>query len=579
MLLRIICSRMSASGSNRKVLVALGVLCACAAAGALLVSRRLSGQAAGNGGAAGGKDPRVGLGKMEPLLRRLPKTTGLLLATDNLRMLITDLRAGPGGKLLRTRSIAKFLRALRQDPPEGAGTIEESLKLALTVGWMCEAEAALLVWAVENDRGPAMGLVAHVGHDKTQECLRRVAGTLIPPGQISRQLKAGTGQQLHTLAPNGREGTSWGSAGEWVVVSSSIAGCRELLNLTEKPADSAPERLAAALKVTGEGRLVGFMEAKNVLPAVVAADLGIGEPEWFAYVAAPLAGGEWAERIVLHGKRTRTGIVGSLAPGGKRPMLASLPESSLLAISANVEDGVAFWRGVESISRSLGRHSDLIYVRRLAEIAADADFEKDLASQFKGELAVGVVVSRGAAYPQELIGLQLADGGKARLGPAIKRIMSIGGGTVESADYRGTRFSWLVNKRLDLPVMPSPAYCFKRDQLVLATASVHLKELIAGRGGSWLGKSEIARLSRGMLCARMSLKRVAPYAAGVAKTLRADQLVPEGARQALPPIEDVAGPLGHMELVLDRWSGGTQVELRSPVPVGAIIVAAMLAGE
>jgi len=569
---------MSCRRSSRRILVVAGVVCACAAVAALLASRRLGGHAAGGNGAGYG-NPVAGPGKMEPLLLRTPGTTGLLLATDNLQALITELRDGPAGRLLHTRSVGSFLSKLLNNPPEGAVTIEQGIRLGLVVGRSCEAEAGLLVWSVENDRGPAMGFVARVGHEKIQKCLVRVGRRLTPPGQSARRLAAGVGQRLHTLAPEGREGVSWGSAGEWLVVASSTAGCRELLDRAGMPAEKVPERLAEAVRATGEGRLAGFMEARHVLTAAVAADLGIADREWFAYVASPLAGGEWAERILLKGRPTNTGIVGALRSGGQRPLLASLPNSSLLAVSANIGDGVAFWRGLESISRSLGRHSDVIYLRRLAEIASQAEFEKDLASQFRGELTLSLVVPPGAAYPQSLIGAELTRGGRKKLEPAVGKIMSIGGGTVRSADYRGTRVNWLANKRLDFPMLPSPAYCFKGDRLVMSTASVHLKELIAGRGGVWLGKEDVARLSRGMLAARVSLKRTAPYAVGVARTMGGGELFPEEVRKAAPPIEDVTAPLGNLELIVDRWPGGTQAELRSPLPIGALIVAAMLANE
>jgi hypothetical protein len=321
---------------------------------------------------------------------------------------------------------------------------------------------------------------------------------------------------------------------------------------------------------------VGFAEAGNLVPPEMASGLGISEPQWFCYVASPLAGGEWAERAMLTGKAASTGLVGALQSGGQRPLMAALPASTFLAFSANVADGPQFCRGLEPLCEVLGVRSAAIYMRRLAELNSGSDFDRDIAAHLRGELTAGWLVPRGGAYPQVLLGAGLADSGAARLSPILERIMSSGSGQLHLGTYRGIEYRWLVNRRLSSPMLPSPAYCFKGDRLVLSSASVHLKELIAGRGGRWLSADCLERLSRGMLAVRLSLGRALPYAVGLARQQGLFDRLAEEARAALPPVEDVSEHLGDLEVVLERCPQGTRAELRSPLPVGAVLVAALL---
>jgi hypothetical protein len=572
---RIISPTMRSGSSKKLLLFGMAVLGACCVLAAVLVLRPRGGESVVNGGTR----PGVSGARLRELLRRLPETTGLLLATDDLGKLAGELDAGPAGKLLREESVARFVAALREEPPGSTATFVQGVKLAIAAARPTGKEAAVLVWALQSQRGPGMGMLVRVGGEDASACLSRLEPLLAPSGAKVRQLSAAAGIILKTVAPEGREGTSWGSCGEWVAVSRNIAGCRELLKLAGQPRAEAPRRVAEALSVTGDGRLVGFMEAGKIVPPALAGQLGLKKAEWFAYVASPIKAGRWAERLVLNGKPSKGGLLSALEAGGKRPMLRTLPASTLLAVSGNISDGVRFWRGIESIAELLGGRSTVTYLRGMIEIASGVEFEKGVAARFKGELTFAGLRSRGAAYPQALVGAGLTAGSAKPVAATMAKALAIAEGEVKSGQYRGVPFHWLVNSRLETPLLPSPSYCTKGDRLIASTSSVHLKELIAGRGGTWLSAEDAERLSRGMLSVRVSLDRAMPYILGEIKGRGLLRHLGEKARASLPMQEELADHLDRVDLVLTRCPQGVSAELWSPLPVGALVTWTLLAGE
>jgi len=527
---------------------------------------------------------RNGAEPLKEFARRLPESTRFLLATDNLKELAGELRAGPAGRIATAPSVKRFLAALEREPAGESGTVIEAVKLGLELAPDAGGPAALVMWDLAGKRGPALGFIARVAPDKSAGCLKALGSALTATGQKPRRLSAGLGETLLTLAPEGRDGAAWGSSGDWIVISDRVAGCRELLELVAwGDLRAAPKRIAAALSAAGPGRLAGFFETGGLVGPRPAAALGLKAVDWAGYSAQPEKSGRWTETLVLAGKPSGGGVPAGLAPGGARRMLAGLPEAALVAVSFNVADGARLWRELLEAIRPLDRRGLIPYAARRLGAAAGKDFERDFASHVRGEVTVAWMLPRQGMFPQALIGVDLAEGAADRLRAGTDRVLELpyfgGGGEVKSGEYRGVRLAWLADQEVYNRFAPSPAYCFKGDRLLSASSTVHLKEHLAGRGRKWFSRDEVTRLSSGLLGARVSLERSMFVTWGAATLGGAWKRLGEEARRNLPMQEEVGRPLGELEMVVGKCPQGLEVKIRSPLPVGAAAAAALLLVE
>ncbi len=519
---------------------------------------------------------------LKKLARRLPAGTRFLLAADNLKELAHDLRKGPIGRIAAAPSVKKFLAVLEREPVGESAAAIAAVKLGMEIAPDADGPAALLMWNLAEERGPALGFIARVAPDRSASCLKRIETYLSATGERPRKLASAPGETLLTLAPEGRDGATWGATlgGGWIAVSDRVAGCRELLELAARPAKSAPKRIATALAAAGSGRLVGFFETGGLIGRRLAAVLGLEAVDWAAYSAQVEKSGRWTEKLVLAGGASGGGVPAGLAAAGRRRMLARLPASTLLAVSLNVADGARLWGELLAAVKPLDRRGLIPYAARRLGAAAGKNFERDFAPQVRGEVTAAWMLPRQGMLPQVLIGVDLAEGGAGGLGGGLDRVLELpyfgGGGAVQSGPYRGVRLAWLADQKIYNPFAPSPAYCFKGDRLLCTSSTVHLKEHLAGRGKKWFSEAEAKRFSSGFLGVRVSLKRSMFLIWGAATMSGTWKHLGEEARRNLPMQEEIAQHLGELELVAGKCPQGLKVEGRAALPVGAAAAVLLL---
>ncbi len=569
---------MTSIAKARRTLSLITALLACCVAVFPLSVRRLSvPEPPLREDANGGADRPVLSGG---LAGRVPESTVFLLAADDLGRLFTDLREGPAGKLMAAPSVARFVAALREQPPIGVGEAIGGLSLGAELSSASGGPAGLVIWDLAGERGRSLGLIMRTGPGGAERCLAALGAKLTPVAAAPRPVTAPSGTTLLTLAPPGREGVSWGRCGDWVAAADTLAGCRELLELAAKPRGELHEEIAAALRAAGSGRLSGYFATGALASSRLAGALGLKSIEWVGYSASPLPGGCWSERVIFGGRASGGGLPGGLARGGKRPLLASLPASSFMVLTFNVADGSRLWTEVRKVLGWVDRTGLAVYSLERLAASTGRDFGRDVAPLVKGEVTVGALLPRMAPFPQSLFGVQLVKGGAEKLAPGSENVLRLayfGGGEPRSAFYGEARFTYLDDQAVVNPFAPSPAYCFLEDRVVGTSQTLHLKEMLSRRGGKWIGGGDdYRRLSSALLGLRISLRRSMPFLLGTAKTFGVLRLLGEKPAANLPIQEELSDHLDDFEAVLDRCPQGMELRMRSPLPAGASFAGALL---
>ncbi|HOX05657.1 MAG TPA: hypothetical protein PK280_04570 [Planctomycetota bacterium] len=567
------------------ILAAVAVLAAAAtaAAGWLLLRKRPDGEVAAPvpGPPAAAQPTAVQPAPFDPApaapewAALAPEGTFLLLGTSDLPALAADLRSGPAGKTAAAPGVRAFLDALAAEPAGELGAAHGAARLALDLAELSDGPAFLAAW--NSPGGGARGAVAafRVRPADSGRALHLVEDALKSPVAAVRQEPLGIGTHLRTAAAAGSEGRAWGGTGRWVVASASVAGCRLMLNRLAGAPPAAREDLGSAMAAAGAGRLAGCLNLRRPGGALPPA-LGWEASGWLGYSAVPGADGRWTERFFLAGRPAADGgLIGSLAGGGDRPVLASLPESTLGCFSAGVADGGRFWAALRRLVGPADPDGMLGAVAGALAGAAGLEFERDVAPAVRGEFTVACTRQRQALYPQTLVGVGLAPGTATRLSAGSDAALALfgNGGRVTGADCAGTRLAWLEGHSPVDPYCPAPCCAFRGDRLLAASSTVPLKELLSGRGGRWLEAADARRLGYGLLGIRCDLAALMPFAGAAAADAGLAGALPVSAARKLPASEELAEHLGALELVVGRAERGLWAELRAPLPLGAAAAA------
>ncbi len=569
-------------------LLAAAVLAGAAVSAWLVLRGRPQDQRAdGSGGATTGPGDG-GAAAFRPAARApewaalAPEDAVLLLGTSDLPALVAELREGPAGKAAAEPSVKVFLDALAVERAGPAGEAFAWLELGLELAGRSDGPAFLARWRPGGDGDLETALALRLRSAELDRALVLVADALKAPVAKVRNVPAGAGQVCRTAAPAGREGLAWGRCGNWLAVAGSVSGCKRMLDCLARPAGTAPAgALAGALVVAGDGRLSGCLRLDDDLARrLPAAALGWEPAGWLSYSASSGADGRWTERLVLGGRPAAGGgLLGALASGGERPALEGLPATTLACLTANVADGGRFW---SELGRALEpADPERIVERSAAALAAasNRDFAKDVAPAVRGEVTVAWTLQRQALFPQTLICAGLAPGSAAKLADAPAPALELfgEGGTVESADYAGSRLSWRQGHAPVAPFCPSPCAAFQGDRLLVAGSTAPVKELLSGRGQKWLPAGDARRLGSGLLGARVDLGATMPFAMALAGDPEVRDLLPVGAAGKMPKPEELAAHLGALELVAGRSPAGLWAEVRAPAPLAAL--GALLIGD
>jgi len=571
--------------SRGLLISALGALAAVAAAAALVAwprrARPQPPQAPEATAGAPKPAPPPSAASVAELAALAPEGTTYLLATGDLPALAAELRAGAAGKIAGSPGAKRFLEVLGREPAGEFGRLYQALGLGLALAELSDGPACLVGWRSAAAGRPTRALAFRLRPGETGRGLGLAEAALGAAAGKVRDEPAGAGHLCRTAAAAGREGRAWGSAGGWLVIAESVAGCKELLDRALRPAPAARrEELAKALAEAGAGRLVGYAELREALGPEACALLGLESAGRLGYSAGAGRDGRWTERLVLGGKPAQAGgVPGGLAAGGERPVLAGLPDSALGCLTFSVADGAKLWPELLKAVAPADPEGLLEAVAAQLAGAGGKDFATEVAPAFRGEVTVGWLLQRQALYPQVLVGAALAPGSARALGGGADAALELfgRGGTVASADYAGVRLAWLRGHSPVDPSCPAPSYAFQGERLLAASSTVPLKEFLAGRGARWLSAEEARRLGAGFLGARLDLKAAMPFIAAAAAGLR--ERLPAGAAGALPGPEELAGPLGAVELVAGRSDRGLWLEVRGPLPLVSAVAAAGLAWE
>ena len=401
---------------SRGLLVsALGALAAAAVIAALVAwprrPRQEPPQAPGATSGSPEPSPSTSAAGVAELAALAPEGIVCLLGTGDLPAFVGELRAGAAGRIAGSPGVRKFLDALGRELAGEFGRLHKALGLGLSLAECSDGPACLVGWKSAATGGPTWAFALKLKPAETGRALR-MAELVAAAGRPVRDEPAGAGHLCRTAAAAGREGRAWGSAGGWLVVAESVAGCKELLGRAGRAAGAAGrEGIVKALADAGNGRLVGYAELRDVLCPEACAFLGLESAGRLGYSAGAGPDGRWTERLTLGGRPAGAGgLPGALAAGGERPVLAGLPDSALGCLTFNVADGGKLWPEIVKAAAPFDPEGLVEAVAAQLADAGGKDFADDVAPTFRGEVTVCWLLQRQALYPQVLVGAQLSPG-------------------------------------------------------------------------------------------------------------------------------------------------------------------------